>query len=49
MSLHFDNWGTAIITGSTMKVIELVASHLVNGWDPEGNSGCCVEFFNAIV
>lgn len=33
--IQLDEQGTAIISGSTMKVIELVTSHQVQGWTPE--------------
>ncbi|NCJ06878.1 DUF433 domain-containing protein [Synechococcales cyanobacterium C] len=31
--IQLDDQGTAIIAGSTMKVVELVTSHLADGWD----------------
>lgn len=32
--IQLDEQGTAIIVGSTMKVVELVASYLADGWNP---------------
>lgn len=33
--IQLDEQGTAIIAGSTMKVVELITSHQVHGWNPE--------------
>ncbi|MGB0564431.1 MAG: DUF433 domain-containing protein [Spirulinaceae cyanobacterium] len=33
--IQLDEQGTAIIAGSTMKVIELITSHQVQDWQPE--------------
>jgi uncharacterized protein (DUF433 family) len=33
--IQIDDSGTALIAGSSMKVIELVTSHLAYGWSPE--------------
>ncbi len=33
--IQLDEAGTAIIAGSSMKVVELITSHLAYGWSPE--------------
>lgn len=33
--IELDDTGIALITGSTLKVSELISHHLVYGWSPE--------------
>ena len=33
--IHLDDNQVAVIEGSTMKVVELITSHLAYGWSPE--------------
>lgn len=33
--IQLDEQGMAIIAGSTMKVVEIVTSHIADGWSPD--------------